>query len=47
MVEAVRRGFAAKVAEADGLTIVHRFIGGCKGKAFNESVKRTTDDKPT
>src|SRR5436190_1015835 len=29
------------------MTIAHRFIGGCKGEYFYESVKRTTtDDKP-
>src|ERR1051326_3344685 len=28
------------------MTIAHRFIGGCQGRGFNESVKRTTDDKP-
>src|ERR1051326_7667615 len=27
------------------MTIAHRFIGGCQGRGFNESVKRTTDDK--
>src|ERR1051326_7084548 len=39
-------GLCCKSRRSRPMTIARRFIGGCQGRGFNESVKRTTDDKP-